>query len=85
MNTSEVSVHEFDVRGGADEALLQVAAHAIGDGQRDDERSDAGGDSEDGDGGDEADHFMAACAGLAAASTQIAGGDEELKAHKCRQ
>ena len=43
--------HDFHVGEGADEALLEVAAHAVGNGERDDERGNSGGDAEDGDSG----------------------------------
>jgi len=67
--------HEFDVGGGADKPLLEVAAHAVGDGEGDDEGSDSGGDANDGDCGDEAND------GLTAAGTEVAGGDEEFETH----
>ena len=37
--------HELDVSGRADEALLEVALHAVGDGKGDDQRSDTGCDT----------------------------------------
>ncbi len=67
--------HEFDVGGGADEALLEVAAHAVGDGEGDDEGGYAGGYAEDGDRGDDADD------GLAAFGPEVTGGDEEFEPH----
>jgi hypothetical protein len=67
--------HEVDVGGGADEAVLQIAAHTVGDGQGDDEGGYAGGYSDDGDDGDEADDC------LAASGAEIAGGNEEFEAH----
>ena len=67
--------HEVDVGGGAEEAFLEVAAHAVGDGERDDERGDAGCDAEDADGGDDADY------GLAALGAEITRGNEELETH----
>ena len=72
--------HELDVGEGADEALLEVAAHAVGDGEGDDERGDSGGDAEDGDSGDDSDS-VAARACLTAASSEVTGRDEELKSH----
>ena len=69
------NAHQVDVGRGAEQAVLQVAAHAVGDGQREDERGDACGHACDGDAGDNADH------GLAALGAQIAGGDEEFEAH----
>jgi hypothetical protein len=67
---------QADVRGGSNEALLQVLAKSIVDGEGDDERGDAGGDSEDGDAGDDADES------LASFGTQVAGRYEEFKAHE---
>ena len=59
----------------ADKALLQIAAHSVGDGECEDERGHASGYSGDGDGSDHADD------GLPAAGAEIARGDEEFKAH----
>ena len=66
---------EAYVRSGSDEALLQVLAKAVVDGQRDDERSHARGYSDDRNAGDDADER------LAALGAQVAGRDEEFKAH----
>ena len=71
--------HEFDVGGGADESLLEVAAHAVGDGKRDDEGGDAGGDTGEGNRGDEADDALAAA--LTAARAEVTRGNEKFKAH----
>ena len=68
--------HQVDVRGGAEEAFLQVLAESIVDGQGDDERGDSGGDADDGDRSDDSDDR------LAALGAKIAGGDEELEAHQ---
>ena len=73
--------HELHVGEGADEALLEVPAHAVGDGQGDDERGDSGGDAEDGDHGYHSYDSVAAGARLTAASSEITGRDEELKSH----
>ena len=54
----------------------KILAESVVDGERDDERSDAGGDSEDGDPGDDADE------GLPAFGAQISGCDEEFEAHE---
>ena len=67
--------HQVDVGGGAEEAVLQVALHAVGDGEGDDERGDPSGDAQDGDGSDDADD------GLSALGAEVARGDEELKPH----
>ncbi len=61
--------------GGADEAVLEIAAHAVGDGERDNERGHARSDAEDRDSRNEADDR------LAAASAEIAESDEEFEAH----
>ena len=74
-HTVTKGAHEFYVRGGPEQAILQIAAHAVGDGEREDKRGDAGGDSDDGDGGDDADD------GLPATGSKITRGDEEFKAH----
>src|SRR5271165_2371123 len=66
---------QADVRGGSDEALLQVLAKSIVNGEGDDERGDTGGDSEDGDAGDDADE------GLTSLRTQISSCDKQLKPH----
>jgi hypothetical protein len=55
---------------------LQVLPEAVVDGEGDDEGSYTRGYSEDRDAGDYADE------GLAAFSTEIAGGDEEFEAHE---
>ena len=65
--------------GGADETLLQVAAHTVRDGERDDEGGHTGGDADDGDCGDKA--YDTAGTALAAACAEVAGGDEEFEAH----
>src|ERR1700686_5044779 len=67
---------QTDVRRGAQQALLQVLAKAVGDGHRDHEGRYACGYSSDGDTGDDADE------GLAALGAQIAGRDEEFEAHE---
>ena len=69
---------KLDVGGGADEAILEVAAHAVGDRQRDDQRGYAGSNAEDGDRGDQAHD------GLAPAGAKVAGGDEEFEAQRVR-
>jgi hypothetical protein len=67
--------HELDVRQGADQALLEVPFHAIGDGEGDDERGDSGGDAEDRDSGDQTDDC------LSTSSSEVSGRYEEFKAH----
>jgi hypothetical protein len=73
--------HELYVCECTDEALLEVSAHAIGDGEGDDERSNSGGDSERGDYGYQSGHCVAAGACLTAASPEITRSDKELKSH----
>ncbi len=46
------------MRAGSDEALLQILAKPVIDGEGDDERGDSGGDSEHGDAGDDADEGL---------------------------
>jgi hypothetical protein len=75
-NAVGLNAHELDVGAGAEETVLNVEAHAVGDGEGDDERGDSGGDAGHGDGSDHADH------GLAALGAEIAGGKKELEAHK---
>ena len=67
---------QVDVRRRAEQAVLQVLAKAVVDGQRDDERGDAGRDSDDRDDGDDADD------GLAAFGPEIARGNEEFELHR---
>jgi hypothetical protein len=50
-----LNAQQIDVRGRAQQAVLQVLAKAVVDGQRDDERGHAGRHSDDGDDGDDAD------------------------------
>ena len=54
---------------------MQVAAHAVGDGQCDDECGDAGGHSGNGDGGDYADD------GLPPFGSEVARRNEEFESH----
>ncbi len=55
---SDCNAHQIHVRRGAEQPVLQVAPHAVGDGQRDDERGHSGGHSGDRDGGDHAHHGL---------------------------
>ncbi len=66
---------EADVGGGSDEALLQILAKAVVDGEGDDERGYAGGDPNDRNAGDDADE------GLPSFCSQVSGCDEEFEAH----
>ena len=71
-----LDAHELDMGAGAEEAVLDIAAHAVGDGEGDDERGDSGGDAGHRNGGDHADHC------LTAFGAEVAGGEKELEAHK---
>jgi hypothetical protein len=67
--------HQVDMGCGADEAFLQVAAHAVGNSERDDQRGDSRRDADDGDSRDESDDS------LPTAGAQVPGGDKKLKTH----
>ena len=67
---------QADVGSGAQQALLQVLAKAIGDRHRDYERGHARGNANDGNAGDDADE------GLPSFGAQVAGRDEEFEAHE---
>ena len=64
------------MRGRAQQTCLQVAPHAVGDGQRENERRHARRDAEHGDAGDQPND------GLPALGTQVAQGDERFKSHR---
>ena len=70
-----LDAHELHVGAGAEELVLKLAAHAVGDGQSDDERGDPGGDSGDGDGGDHADD------GLTPFGSQVTRREKEFESH----
>ncbi len=74
-DTVILHAHQLDVRAGGDETILQVAAHAVGDGESDDKRGNSGGDSGDGDGGDHADD------GLPPLGFEVTRRHIELKSH----
>lgn len=61
------------MRGGAEQAGLEVLGESVVDGKSDDERCDTGGDSRNGDSGDYADD------GLTAFGAEVTGRDEEFK------
>ena len=63
------------MRHRAEQAVLQVLAEAVVDGEGDDERGDAGRHSDDGDDGDDADD------GLPPFGAQITRRYEEFKLH----
>ena len=71
-----LNAKQIDVRGGAEQAVLEILAKSIVDGERDDKRGHAGGDSGDGDAGDDAND------GLAPFGAEVASGNEEFEAHK---
>src|SRR5205823_9430040 len=65
---------QIDVSGGAEQALLQVLAESVVNGERDDERGHAGSDAQDRNNGDDAnDRLPSFCA-------QITRSDEEFEA-----
>ena len=64
------------MRGRAQQPVLQVLAESVVDGERDDQRRHSGGDSGDGNAGDDANDR------LAAFGAQVAGRDEEFEAHE---
>ena len=66
---------QADVSGGCEQAVLQVLAKAVGDGEGDDTRRDSGGHSDDGDDGDHSNY------GLTALGSQVPPRNEELKGH----
>ena len=72
-----VTLHaqEIDVGSRPEQAVLQVLAKAVVDSQRNDERSHARSDAQNGNDRDQADN------GLAPFGTEVAGGDEEFEAH----
>ena len=74
-NAVALDAQQVDVRGRAQQPVLQVLAEAVVDGQRDDERGHACSYSDDGDDGDDADD------GLAPFGSQITRCYEELKLH----
>ena len=75
-NAVGLDAHQLDVRGGAQQPVLQVAAHAVGDGESDDQRGHACGYAGDGDGGDHAHH------GLPPLGFQVARRQKKFKSHR---
>jgi hypothetical protein len=73
-----IGAHELDVGAGVNETILHVALHAIGDGERDDQRCDTGGDSGDGDAGDNADD------GLPPLGFEVPRRHKKFKSHRAR-
>ena len=68
--------HQLHMSRRAQQPVLQIAAHAVGDGEGNDQRSYTGGHAGDGDDRDDA-HDR-----LAALGPQIAHGDKKLEAHR---
>ena len=64
------------MRGRAQQAVLQVLTESVVDGKSDYQRCHSGGDSGNGDPGNDANDS------LAALGAQITGGDEEFEAHE---
>jgi hypothetical protein len=63
------------VGSGTEQAILQVLTKAIVNGECDDEGSNSGSDSKDGNSRDDANES------LAALGAQVSGSDEEFKSH----
>ena len=74
-DAAPIHLHQLHVRAGAEQLVLQVAPHAVGDGESDDERGHARGDAGDGDGRDDADH------GLPPLGFQVPRRDIKLESH----
>jgi hypothetical protein len=66
---------QADIGGRAEQPLLQVLPKSIVDSEGDHERSHAGGNSSDGDCGDNANES------LAPLGAEIAAGDKQFEAH----
>ena len=75
LDAVALNAQQIDVRGGAQQAVLQVLTESVVDGEGDDERGDSRGHAEDGDGGDDADE------GLAALGAEVTRGYEEFEGH----
>src|SRR5579863_6766517 len=67
---------EANVRSRTEKTLLQILTESVVDGEGDDERSHSGGDSDDGDTGDDPDEC------LTALGAEIAGRDKEFESHE---
>ena len=78
-NAVAFHAQQIDVRGRAEQPVLQVLAESVVDGQRDDERSNASRDSDDGDYGDDAND------GLPPFGPQVARRYEEFELHTERR
>lgn len=74
-NSVPLRTLQADVRRGCEQAILQVLAKAIGDGESNDERRDTGRHSDYGDRCDNAYNR------LATFGAQVARGNEELEGH----
>ena len=70
------NAHQLHVRCGAQQPVLQIATHAIGNGQGNDQRSHACRHTDNGNHGDHA-HDR-----LAALRSQVAHGDKKFEAHR---
>ena len=75
MNTVRGDAHQRHMRGGAQKSFLQVAAHAVRNRKRDDQRSDSRTYSENRDDRNDAKH------GLTPLCAEIARRDEHFKSH----
>ncbi len=70
------NAHQLHVRRRAQQPVLQITAHAVGNGEGNDQRSDACRHTDYGDHGDHA-HDR-----LAALRSQVAHGDKKFEAHR---
>ena len=75
LDAVALDAQQIDMRSRTQQPILQVLAESVVDGQRDHERSYSRSYSRDRDAGDDANH------GLAPFGAEVAGGDEEFKAH----
>jgi hypothetical protein len=71
-----LNAQQIDVRSRAEQAVLEVLAKSIVDGESDDKRGDSGSDSGDGDASDYAND------GLAPFGAQISGRNKKFKSHR---
>ncbi len=70
-----LDAHQLHVRGVAQQLVLQVVPHAVGDGQRNDQRRHARGHAGDGDGGDHSHH------GLTPLRPEVSRREKEFESH----
>ena len=68
--------HQLHVRAVSQQPVLQVAPHAVGDGQCNHQRSHSGGNSSNGNGGHNAHH------GLSPLGLQVSSRQKKFKSHR---